>query len=219
MELFNTDLEGFYIAGVDEWGTAVDEAKYLSSINLHGVDYYINSGVLVMNLDLMRRDNVQEKLVAMAKHGIDGKRAFRYPDQDVLNVVCHGKIKLLDLKFNTCPGTLESALNAEGDRIKIQEFYGEKQLYDACSDPVIVHFFGEKPWQSNAAMFDDRWWEICRLSPFYEEVLRKYISYCDSRYNKYNYYRNVILSKLTWGKKRVHYQRRYEEIKKVLGIP
>jgi lipopolysaccharide biosynthesis glycosyltransferase len=219
MELFNTDLEGFYIAGVKDMPAAMNEAEYLLSINLHNVDHYINSGVLVMNLDLMRKDNVQEKLVATAKHGIDGKRALARPDQDTLNIVCRDRIKFLDLKFNTFPGTLESALNAEGDRIKIQEFHGEKQLNDACNDPVILHFVGVKPWIFPTTMFDYRWWEICRQSPFYEEIFRKHILGCGSRYSKNNYYRCVILSKLTWGKKRVHYQRRYEEIKKVLGIP
>ncbi|MDR0693312.1 MAG: glycosyltransferase family 8 protein [Puniceicoccales bacterium] len=229
MELFNTDLEGFYIASVKDMSVAMNEA-YLSSINLHNVDHYINSGVLVMNLDLMRRDNVQEKLVAMAKHGIDGQRAFGYADQDALNIVCRDRIKFLDLKFNTFPGIIESALNSEDDRIKIQEFHGEKQLNDACNDLVILHFAGGKPWKFPETMFDDRWWEICRQSPFYEEVFGKYITSrvladVDAiierksfRYSKCNYYRCVILSKLTCGKKKAHYQRRCKEIKKVLGI-
>jgi lipopolysaccharide biosynthesis glycosyltransferase len=213
-ELFNTDLEDCYIAGVKDMPIAMNDAKYLLSINLHNANHYINSGVLVMNLNLMRRDNLQEKFISTAKYGIDGKRALMHHDQDTLNVLCRDRIKFLDLKFNTFPGTLESALNSEGDRRKIQEFYGKKQLRDACNNPVILHFVGAKPWKSHTAMFYDRWWEICRLSPFYEEIFRKYIAYCGSRYNKYNYHRNVILSKLTFGKKRAHYQRKCEEIKK-----
>ncbi|MDR0742555.1 MAG: hypothetical protein LBE98_03775 [Puniceicoccales bacterium] len=38
------------------------------------------------------------------------------------------------------------------------------------------------------------------------------------RYNKCNYYRCKILSKLTFGKKKAQYQHKCEEIKKALGI-
>ncbi|MDR1173724.1 MAG: glycosyltransferase family 8 protein, partial [Puniceicoccales bacterium] len=89
-ELFNTDLEDCYIAGVDERDTLIDEIR-LSPINLLGTNHYINSGVLIMNLDLMRRDNLVEKLVATAKHGIDGKRAFIAADQDAYNIVCRDR--------------------------------------------------------------------------------------------------------------------------------
>ncbi|MDR1232858.1 MAG: glycosyltransferase family 8 protein [Puniceicoccales bacterium] len=229
-ELFNTDLEDCYVAGVKEGHRWVKEAAPLLALDVHESDHYICSGVLVINLDLMRKDNVQEKLVSVAKHGIDGKRAFIAPDQDTLNVVCRDRIKLLDLKFNVSPGRLESTLYSESERIKMQELYGGKQLNDAYNDPAILHFFGKKPWDFRTIMFDDRWWEICRMSPFYEEMLYKYIASrimadVDARigtntfrYNKYNYYRSKILSKLTFGKKRTHYQRKCEEIKKVLGI-
>ncbi|MDR1173444.1 MAG: hypothetical protein LBK24_01460, partial [Puniceicoccales bacterium] len=114
--------------------------------------------------------------------------------------------------------------------MKMQEFYGEKQLDDVCNDPAILHFLGEKPWKFRATMLEDRWWEICRMSPFYEEILYKYIASrimadVDARigtntfrYNKCNYYRSKILAKLTFGAKRVHYQHKCEEIKKVLGM-
>ncbi|MDR1232857.1 MAG: glycosyltransferase family 8 protein [Puniceicoccales bacterium] len=229
-ELFNTDLEDCYIAGVKDMQMVVSGTEYLLSINLHDANHYINSGVLVMNLDLMRRDNLQEKFVAMAKRGINNKRAFVFADQDIFNIVCHDRIKFLDLKFNVSPERLESAMDFEDYRIKMQKFYGENQFDDACNDPIILHFFGKKPWDFRTIMFDDRWWEICRMSPFYEEMLYKYIASrimadVDARigtntfrYNKYNYYRSKILSKLTCGKKKVHYQRKCEEIKKALGI-
>jgi lipopolysaccharide biosynthesis glycosyltransferase len=236
-ELFNTDLEDFYIAGINERHAVIDEFKYLSSINLHGAKHYINSGVLVMNLDLMRKDHLKEKLVSTAKHGVDGEKAFMWADQDALNIVCRGRVKLLDLKFNVFPGIFDSILDSEDFLSKMKEFYGEKQFGEACNDPLILHFAGGKPWKSPTAMFDNRWWEICRLSPFYEEILYRYIASrviadidakIDARcrecihsalgYSKCNYYRCIILSKLTFGKKKAHYQHKCEEIKKVLGI-
>ncbi|MDR2628647.1 MAG: glycosyltransferase family 8 protein [Puniceicoccales bacterium] len=234
-KLLNTDLEDCYIAGVKEDHRWVKEVTPLLALDVHESDHYVNSGVLVMNLDLMRRDNLQAKLVSMAKHGFDGERTFLSLDQDILNVVCRDRIKLLDLKFNVFSRIPEAMLNSECERVKIQKFYGEKHLHDACNDPVIIHFTGEKPWQSPTKMLDNKWWEICRLSPFYEEILCKYIesrvmAVIDARmavvdvrcrafrYNKYTYYRCKILSKLTFGKKRTHYQHKCEEIKKALGI-
>jgi UDP:flavonoid glycosyltransferase YjiC (YdhE family) len=151
-------------------------AENLSSLaEAQNITYDENSGVLVMNLDSMRKDNVQEKLVATAKYGIDGKGSPMGHDQNTLNVLCRDRIKFLDLKFNTFSRTLESALNSEDDRIKIQEFHGE-QPNDVCNDPVILHFVGVKPRNFPATTFDYGWWEICRLNPFYEEIFRKYTS-------------------------------------------
>jgi lipopolysaccharide biosynthesis glycosyltransferase len=236
-ELFNTDLKDCYIAGSDRYAV-IDEFEYLSSINLDSTKYYVNAGVLVMNLDLMRRDNLQEKLVSTVKHGVDGKKAFMWPDQDALNIICRGRMKILDLKFNVSPGILDVILNAGDFLSKMKEFYGEKQFGEACNDPLILHFAGRKPWETHVSTLDYRWWEICRLSPFYEEMLYKYTASmvmadidakidavrrecnrnCTPGYNKCNYYRCIILSKLTFGKKKAHYQHKCEEIKKVLGI-
>ena len=48
---------------------------------------YFNSGVLLMNLELMRRDDITDELRGCAS----GRgRALLWPDQDALNVVPRG---------------------------------------------------------------------------------------------------------------------------------
>jgi hypothetical protein len=98
------------------------------------------------------------------------------------------------------------------------KFFGKQQLKDVCSDAVIVHFAGSKPWQNLSTIFTDKWWELCCTSPFYEEILSRRILnnaiVTQHKCNKFNYYRCKTLSKLTFGKTKAHYERKYEEIKR-----
>ncbi|MDR1891114.1 MAG: hypothetical protein LBQ23_02955, partial [Puniceicoccales bacterium] len=127
-----------------------------------------------------------------------------------------------DLKFNIFPCIADPALVHETERIKYENFFGKQQLEDACSDPVVVHFAGFKPWQDPSTIFADKWWELCRVTPFYEEILYKCILknviVTQRKRSKLNYCRCKALSKLTFGKKRAHYERKGAEIKKVLEI-
>ena len=57
---------------------------------------YFNSGVVLLNLAKMREENTGEKLVAFFKeHG-----EIPLPDQDALNAVFGGNVKMLPPKFN-----------------------------------------------------------------------------------------------------------------------
>lgn len=58
--------------------------------------FYINSGVLILNLDRMRRcGNLVDKAVSFFH-----KYGMAYPDQDVLNAVFAGQIKLIPYQYN-----------------------------------------------------------------------------------------------------------------------
>ena len=50
---------------------------------------YINSGVLVINCKRFRNDGIKEKLFSE----LSVRTNLRYPDQDIINVVCSGNIQ------------------------------------------------------------------------------------------------------------------------------
>ncbi len=56
---------------------------------------YFNSGVMLLNLAAMRRDEITKKLFDYREHGINF-----FMDQDALNVVFRDEVKFLSWKDN-----------------------------------------------------------------------------------------------------------------------
>jgi lipopolysaccharide biosynthesis glycosyltransferase len=83
--------------------------------------FYINSGILVFDLNRIRQENLFSKTIAWA---IEHKPIF--PDQDAINSVFHDQILELEGKWNT---------------------FGNHSMQHPIPDAAIVHFVGQpKPW-------------------------------------------------------------------------
>lgn len=146
-ELYEIDIEGYYLAGVKDIfpiqypNFARDYAR---DNNLAGFEDYINCGVLLMNLDMIRRDGLVQKF-------LDGiKDNNRFVDQDILNRVCHGNIKILPWRFNMTPRNTEEEFD-----ILLGTDRGEGS--------EIVHYCGpDKPWGGRKCYRDTDWWEAAQ---------------------------------------------------------
>jgi lipopolysaccharide biosynthesis glycosyltransferase len=99
---------------------------------------YFNSGVLLMNLDLMRRDGCTAALVEYAR--ANASRLI-WPDQDVLNAVLGPTRRRLAPRWNCMTSVLRFPWAAY--------VFDAEQLEDARRRPAIRHFEGpsvNKPW-------------------------------------------------------------------------
>ncbi len=96
---------------------------------------YINSGVLLMNLALMRERNFD---VSEIFEIIEEKRSdLLYPDQDAINIYFRDSIKIWKNLYNYNPGLLASEVFK----------WGLSKKYRRRENPIIVHFMGPvKPW-------------------------------------------------------------------------
>lgn len=94
--LYNEDIKPYYIAGVLDKGI-LNMLDYLDSKNI-SEDDYINSGVMLMNLKKIAIDRIIPKFIKYLN-----KEKYKFPDQDIINIVCHKKIKLVDYKYNSAP--------------------------------------------------------------------------------------------------------------------
>lgn len=83
-ELWDDKMQGIYIAGCVESGKSTDKLTYL------------NAGVLMMNLAEMRKDNIDPKMWEVIN-----TRKLKYPDQDVLNLICGNKKRILSPTYNS----------------------------------------------------------------------------------------------------------------------
>lgn len=165
-KLYRTDLEGFYIAGVrDVWYTYCAEriAYETQRLNLPSADNYINAGVLVMNLDELRKQGLQKTFVELSA---------TFNDQDILNICCCNNIKMLPFTFNV----LTPFICRKNGRYDVEDIYADVYPEDernaAMKNPAIIHYITpKKPWNTPHSPLSEYWQRYVPHSPFYFEPL------------------------------------------------
>lgn len=130
-------------------------AEYLKEPDFH----YYNSGVLLMNLDGLRKSYTLEGLVEKALELQDQLSAF---DQDLINYMFHGKILMQD------PGRYNHFA-----RIGYLRGIGYEELLQ--NQVAIVHYSGPKPWSAInlRTNVEKLWWDYAKKTPFYQELLEE----------------------------------------------
>ena len=115
---------------------------------------YFNSGVLLMNLDLMRRTGIENTFVRLLR-----KYNFNTvaPDQDYLNFLCRGRVRYLDEGWNkhAIPG---------------------RDIPDEKLHVMHYNMFN-KPWRYDGVPNGERFWETARKTPFIAQILDAYRNY------------------------------------------
>lgn len=136
-ELYHMDFEGnYYIAcsHVKDFLTKFNQVRL-------GVDEdvpYINTGVMVMNLNELRRTLTMELIQKTAEEKM---HTFLLPDQDLLTVIHGDKIKLVDTLHYNLSDRMLSHYNADPRHEKLDLEWVRKNT-------VIIHYYGKnRPWK------------------------------------------------------------------------
>ena len=125
-ELFETDIENYYVAGALD--TYIESIAHKRSINFPESDLYVNAGVLLLNLKKLRSDNICNLLFENTQK-LQNK--IKFQDQDIINLTLRPSIKLLDRKYNYTSHLFQQ---------------DEKYL---LNNAIIVHYTGNiKPWNT-----------------------------------------------------------------------
>lgn len=115
-DIWNYDISDYYIAGVKDWG--VEERGNIEELGINGK--YINAGVVLFNLDKMRKDKIEKKCFELIN-----KIELIFPDQDALNYVCTNKELYLSSMYNVCD---DVTIDIENRNLaKIYHFAGIKE--------------------------------------------------------------------------------------------
>jgi lipopolysaccharide biosynthesis glycosyltransferase len=136
--LWQTNLADHYIAAADNV-LERDFADRAERLGLPPGQRYFNSGVLLMNLDRMRREQCS---TALLDYGRSRGDSLVWPDQDALNVVLGARRAPLHPRWN-CQNTLFYFPD------RSSAVFGADVVRDAVLAPAIVHFEGPalaKPW-------------------------------------------------------------------------
>lgn len=107
-ELYNTDLKNNPIAMVID----------IYSVRIYNHPDYYNSGVIVMDVDMWKKEKITKKIITYFQENIDlftGKRPkYLAADQDLLNILLKDKTTTLPLKWNNLTNAYGPSLNAKG---------------------------------------------------------------------------------------------------------
>lgn len=136
---------------------------------------FINSGAILINLDLLRKDNIFPKIYEFLKVN-NGSLLFL--DQDAINVVCNKKNGFFPSYYF---GSYLCDLNNIKKNKKL--IYNTKNINQNLKEPYLYHFkIFAKPWygiarnKNNMVCFDfiTRFYEFARKSSYYLEILEKF---------------------------------------------
>jgi len=144
-ELFeNTVLDGKLLGAVYE-APVGNQAIEREALGCDPARYF-NSGVLLMNLEQMREEEVSSRLMECLGDG-----NLQFPDQDVLNIVCQGRVVPLPPYWNSIRTFFLPQYRA--DFLKVYSVSDLEQVLQHGN----VHFTGGKPWDIFSEGFGI-WW-------------------------------------------------------------
>ena len=171
---------------------------------------YINSGVLLLNLEAYKKDNIEQKLIENYEKFKDDILFF---DQDLFYITLSDKCIYLDYEYNYLS----------------QLPYTDSKLKERLKETSkIIHYGADlKPWFYPLEEQAEVWWSYARKTPFYEEILlrmnetrnRYYLENLKNRsHNQFNYLKYRFLLNFVTGKTKLRYKHKKQFYKQKLQI-
>ncbi|HDX3797630.1 glycosyltransferase family 8 protein [Campylobacter jejuni] len=148
-KIFTLELkDNEYLAGVldFDWLNQVDFISKYDHKNIKSnlKKSYVNTGMMYINLDLWRKDDISQKCLDFLKKYIP-----LYAEQCAINHILNGKIYVLQQKWNYL-SFINPHLNCVDmdieDKYKIPYTY--KETVESYNNIVIIHTHTPKPWDS-----------------------------------------------------------------------
>ena len=163
-DLFEADLGENIIAGVLD-ARVKHKKKWKNS-------KYINSGMIVFDLDKIRKENIEQKFFEYTKQNID---KIETGDQDVINFTLKDRIKILPDEWN----------------VQVSGFASRTSF---TNHPKIIHYIGcDKPWVFGSCTF---------FKDLYFKYLQMTSWALTEEEQKHWYDKNKKVSRLNFWKKR-----------------
>ena len=157
-ELYNTDLGDNLLGAVPDCSVQNNKEfqDYVERVvGMASYKNYFNAGMLVMNLDAMRRFEFQAKFLYL----LETIKFVVAQDQDFLNRLCKGRVKFIDEVWNTMPIPNE---NIKEEDIKIIHYN---------------HMF--KPWHFDDVLYSKYFWKYAKKTEFYQDIVNIKENYTD----------------------------------------
>lgn len=209
--LYGHDVSEYYAGAVRDYNIIRDMSlsfrRHVQGLlNMEDTGAYFNAGVLLLNLDRIRRDFSLAFFMEQAE-----LKGAKHHDQDVLNSLFYGNVLFLPPRYNSMWQDEALYGPVEGGR-------------DAVERPAIVHYpGGGKPWLKAGAFRPAarHFWKYVLLCPYAEEIIALCREDCARSVREYSrqkrcFFWYLALSKLLFGRKRRHYASKVESLRNAL---
>ena len=148
-KLYNTEMGDNLVAAAPDDVIQFNEVfqEYVEKVvGVADHKRYFNAGILLMNLDEMRKFEFQEKFI----YSLDRITFAVAQDQDYLNRLCKGRVKLIDRIWNRMP--------IADPKIKTE-------------DVKLVHYnLAFKPWHFEDILYKEFFWRYAQETEYFDTI-------------------------------------------------
>lgn len=148
-DLYNIDMgDNLVAAAPDDVIQTIEVFQNYAEKVVGVADYrnYFNAGVLLMNLDALRKFDFQGKflyLLSTVKFSVA-------QDQDYLNRLCKGRVKLIENTWDRMP--------IGGDKVKREELH-------------LIHYnLAFKPWHFEDILYKEYFWKYAQETEYFDKI-------------------------------------------------
>lgn len=170
--LYNESVDGFLLAATRDADTAglyngfeANKKVYTDTVMKMKNPYsYFQAGIILFNLEEFRKSFTVKEILSLAT-----ERRWELQDQDVLNILCEGRVKYVDMAWNVLTDYMGVRMS------KIMRLAPQWLYYayvEARKKPKVLHYAGpEKPWNCPEMDYGMEFWQYARNTPYYEDML------------------------------------------------
>ena len=178
-EFYNTDINNQYCAAVHDCAmrsvinmnrkmkmsiskqkiTMKEYFKNIRKWDENDIDKYFNSGMLLLNLDEIRKNKCLEEMLEILK-----TENLACPDQDCFNICFHEKVKIMPMNYNFM-------IIDKGLRDNLESKTGEiyNNYINNHKIPTIIHFL-MKPWREKGILFEEEYYKYEKMLPLFFKI-------------------------------------------------
>lgn len=167
-KLWETDMKGKIVGACIEATVDKNRKKLLGMKNIP----YVNSGVLLINLSLWRKNEIGKKILEFCKNN-EGKLSAT--DQDAINGTLKDQIYYLEPQYNFYNIYWLYPYKVLKKLMKSNYYYSESTVKKATESPVIIHYLGEeRPWRKgNRHKFRSYYNKYLHKTPWRREAMEE----------------------------------------------
>ena len=171
-KIYDENIDGYLLAACHDADTAglyngyrKDKKDYTDKIlRLKEPYQYFQAGVLLLNLEEFRKRYTTKQILDFAV-----SEKWQLLDQDILNKLCEGAVKYIDMSWNVMVDFAGIRIN---QIIALAPRWLNEMYQEARKNPKIIHYAGpQKPWFEPEMDFGMQFWECARGTAYYEIML------------------------------------------------
>lgn len=140
--------------------------QYQERLGIHKKTIYFNSGVLLMNLEKLRKKYTKEQIIDISKQM---QEVLTFPDQDILNVLYENDVKIVSNYYNYQLNGRNYLEKKDAEKIYFLHYNGqEKPWIYKCINEVSKYY-----WQNEKEQGHYMKYNIIHLKYYVYRVIKK----------------------------------------------